>query len=186
MKKGCKNFKGFTLAEVLATTFIIGILSVILVVNWRENEKNYLIRQVAQEIVQNIRKAQGIALSGKNYSSEGIKNIDFYGVLFEKNNKTSYKIFGSTHGNNGYQPSDFSIEDVVLDPNTEIDSLSSGNNKDLNILFSIPDGFTTFYYPGIGPSVTSASITIKRTGTTCPSKTCRSIIIKNTGQITIQ
>jgi len=181
MKINCKKFKGFTLVEVLVTTFIISVLSVILVVNWRENEKNYLVQQVAQEIVQNIRKAQGLALSGKNYAEKNIQKIDFYGVVFEKDNVTSYKIFGNTSGNSDYQPADFVVDTISLDPNITIDSLSSGTNKDLNVLFSIPDGFTSFY-----PTSTSATITIKRTGTTCPSKTCRNIIIKNTGQITIQ
>ncbi|MFH1129220.1 MAG: prepilin-type N-terminal cleavage/methylation domain-containing protein [Patescibacteria group bacterium] len=177
MKRNYKNLNGFTIAEMLVTTFIIGVLSTILVVNWRENEKNYLVQQVAQEIAQNIRKAQGMALSGKNYQAQTIYS---FGVFFDKNNEISYKIFADKNNNNTYQPSDLLIEDVILDPYIVINSLSSGN-QDLNIVFSVPDGFTTF-----NPSATSATIIIKRKGTTCPSKTCRDIIIKNTGQVTIQ
>jgi len=57
--------KGFTVIEMLVVIFIIGVMSTVLVVNWRQNEKTYLVRRTAQEIAQSIRKAQDLALTGK-------------------------------------------------------------------------------------------------------------------------
>ncbi len=180
MKEKHNKMRGFTIIEMLVTIFIIGVLSVILIVNWRENEKNYLVQQVAQEIVQGIRQAQGMALSGKNYGNQTIYS---YGVHFKKNTTDSYVIFGDKNNNNTYQSSASDWSEVVsINPSIEIHALDP--NKDINIAFSVPDGFTIMN--NNDPSITQITITIKRKNTTCPSRTCRNIIINKAGQVTIQ
>ena len=169
--------KGFTIIEILVVVFIVGLMSAILVVNWRKNEQTYLVQRTAQEIAQNIRKAQDLALSGKK---AGTVTPSFYGVFYDKNDINNYIIFGDTNNNGSYQSSDWH-EIIALNSGIEIYQLSSGNNQSLTIKFSIPDGFTT-----IDPSATSATIGIRKIGTTCPSVSCKNIIITNTGQITIQ
>lgn len=174
-----KKSKGFTIIEMLVIIFIIGIISTTLVVNWRRNEKRYLVQRVAQEIAQNIRKAQDLALTSKKISGQEMPYG--YGVFFSKDSNNFYIIFGNIADDKKYQTSDILVENVELDSQIQIDSLSSGQNNDLNILFSIPDGFTSF-----DPTGTSATIVIKKIGTTCPSVSCKSIIVKDTGQINIQ
>lgn len=171
--------KGFTVIEMLVVIFIVGVMSTTLIVNWRKNEKTYLVRRTAQEIAQNIRKAQDMALTGKKIESEDVPLS--YGVSFDKQNTSSYIIFGDKNGNGTYQPSDIDInvETSSLSPGVEIYSLSTGNK--LDIIFSIPDGFTA-----INPSTTEAVIGIRKTGASCPSSSCRNITIKNNGQISIQ
>jgi len=170
MTRRTKNRRGFTLIEMLAIIAIISIISGSLIVNWRKNEKKYEVQYTAQGIVQNLRRAQDMALSGKKYPGEDVPPA--YGIYFELSTKNSYLIFGDKTGNNTYQKgSDTLVETISLDSNIEIYSLSA--SKDLNIVFSIT------------PSA-PATIGIRKTGYSCPSNFCKSIIIKNTGEISIQ
>ncbi|MFH2013492.1 MAG: type II secretion system protein [Patescibacteria group bacterium] len=168
--------KGFTLIEVLVVTAVIGIISIMLVANWTKNESSSKLQRTAQEVVLSIRSAQDIALN--SFKSSGQDVPYSYGIRFDKDIDSSYLIFGDKNGNNTYQPSDILIKNVLIESGIEIDSLSSGNN-DLNIVFSIPDGFTT-----INPSSTSASIVIKKSNGICPQD-CKTITIMNTGQVSI-
>jgi len=67
---------------------------------------------------------------------------------------------------------------ILLDSGIEIYSLS---DSPLNIVFSVPDGFVT-----ISPSAATATIVVRKSGYSCPSDFCKSVIIKNTGEINTQ
>ena len=176
-KRKDKKRRGFTLIELLIIVVIIGIISTMLVVNWRRNEKQYQLQRATQEIVQNIRKAQDMALNSYKHE-EGFPSN--YGIYFNKDDENSYVIFGDINSTYTYQgdPPDIEIDDISIESGIEIDSLSSGNQS-LHITFSLPDGFTN-----IVPFADSATIVIKKTGKTCPSEDCKNIIIKRTGQVT--
>lgn len=176
-----KRFKGFTLIEVLVIMFIISTLSTVLVVNWRKNEKRYQLQRSAQQVVQNLRKAQNMALAGKNLCDQASPCIPpSYGVFFSKTTLTSYVIFSDKNGNDKYGggASVEAVETINLESGIEL-SLS----VDLDVVFSVPDGFVMI---NAKPLTTEASLLIKRSGTACPSLNCKTIIIKKTGQITIQ
>lgn len=174
MKSKSKQ-KGFTLFELLVVVLVIGLVSSILIANLRKGEKQYQIQLAAQEIAQNIRRAQDMALTSWRHQGEIPYN---YGVYFRKQDKDSYKIFADKNGNNKYETSDGLVETVKIESNIEIDSLSS--EPDLYITFSLPDGFTH-----IEPLASSATITIRRVNGICPQN-CKSIKIINTGQINIE
>lgn len=173
---------GFTLVEALVVIFVIGMISSIMIVSWQKSEKQYQLQRSAQEIVQTIRKAQDYALS--SYRMEWPSDPDglipkSYGVQFEEDEST-YFIYGDNIGNLGYQnPEDIEETYVEFEGGVEIDSLGGST---LDVIFSIPDGFISFNRLA---SVTSVTITIKRTGKTCPSSYCRDIIIRKTGEISI-
>jgi len=171
--------KAFTLMEVLVIMAVIGIISTMLIVNWRKNEKRYQLQRTAQEIVQSIRTAQDMALNSLKLAEEEIPLS--YGVYFNKNINSSYVIFGDVNGNNSYQTpsSDILVEKVLIESSIEIDSLSPGT-QDLSVVFSLPDGFTI-----ITPPSTLASIVIKRKNGVCPHD-CKTITIINTGQVNIE
>ncbi|MDP2934746.1 MAG: type II secretion system protein, partial [bacterium] len=61
MNRNRKNGAGFTLIEALVVIFVIGTISSMMIVNWRKNESQYQLQRAAQEIMQNIRKAQDFA-----------------------------------------------------------------------------------------------------------------------------
>jgi prepilin-type N-terminal cleavage/methylation domain-containing protein len=177
-----KKRNGFTLIEVMAVVFIVGLMSVILVVNWRKNENRYQLQRTAQEIAQLIRKAQNLALVGKQmyWPPSGLSIIpNSYGVHFEKQSPTLYFIYGDHIGNDGYQsPEDIPETYTWTESGIEISSVGGGNTLDL--FFNIPDGDIGFF-----PNGSSATITIRRVGKTCPSN-CKDITITSTGQISIQ
>lgn len=184
--------KAFTLAEILVVIFIIGLMSAMMVVNWRNNEKSYLVRRVAQELAQDIRRAQDMALSGKVYNSNPYEN---YGINLSTATKQNYIVFGDVNKNKIYQSSssDLAVETVLIDSNVEISGLAyvktsaQTSTSVLNIVFSVPDGFVTINDSNQNRNADSAIITIKKTGTTCPSSiNCKIITITNMGQITIQ
>ncbi|MBU4284971.1 type II secretion system GspH family protein [Patescibacteria group bacterium] len=173
---------GFTLIEVLVIMFIISTLSTVLVVNWRKNEKRYQLQRSAQTVVQNFRKVQSMSLAGKNLCDQDSPCIPRnYGVHFGKTTLTSYVIFADKNNNGKYASAvetNEHIETIYLESGIEL-SLS----VDLDVVFSVPDGFVMI---NAKPLTTEASLTIKRSGTTCPSSNCKIIIIKKSGQITIQ
>lgn len=175
------NKKGFTLLELLIIITIVGIISSVLVVNWRRNEKQYQLQRAAQEIAQDIRMVQDMALNSYKYLDQIPDN---YGLYFDKNDKSSYIIFGDMNGNNSYQgaPPDLEIESISIESGIEINSLSSGA-QDLHITFSLPDGFTNF-----DPSATLANIVIKKTNADCNSdpQECKKIEVMKTGQVNIK
>ena len=171
------------MVEMLVVVFIIGVISTMLVVNWRKNEKRYQLQRTAQEIAQLIRRAQGFALNGKErlWEPTGQQIVpDYYGVHFEKQSPTFYFIYSNAIGNYGYQyPEELQETYTYTEAGVVIDSIGGGGA--LDIIFNVPDGFTDFY-----PNGTSATITIKRVGKTCPSSDCKTIQIRNTGEISIQ
>jgi prepilin-type N-terminal cleavage/methylation domain-containing protein len=175
MKQKKQKNKGFTLVELLVVIFVIGLISSLLVVNWRNNEQQYLIRRMAQEVVLNIRKTQNMALNSLKYQ-EGVP--PYYGLYFTQAS-SSYEIFADKNGNNEYDSdTDILVDTINIIQGAEISSLSGGTT--LNLTFSIPDGFTR-----IKPQATSATITLKRVGGTCPQN-CKNIRIINTGQVNIE
>ena len=182
---------GFTLVETLVVVFIIGLLSTILIVNWRQNEKQYQLQMAAQEIVQNIRKVQGMALNGSRYNNQ----IPFnYGLDFDLSSPNSYIIFANQSNDRRYDVgNDLIVGDtaVQIESGFEIGSLvgSTGVLTVVDTTFSMPDGFVTIRKDqptGGSPWQNSLTITVRKIGTTCPSKDCKNIVIMDTGQINIQ
>lgn len=175
--------RGFTLTEALVTIFVIGMISSMMIVNWRRSESQYQLLRAAQQIAQDIRKAQDFALSGKQmfWPPTGQWIVPkSYGIHFSLSNPTFYFIYGDYIGNEGYQsPEDIEETNAWLEQGVEIYSFGGGNVKD--VIFSIPDGFVSFY-----PSGNSATITIARSGYTCPSTNCKDIVVNSTGEISIR
>ena len=167
------NKKGFTIAELLVVIAIIGIMSGVMVINFNKGEQNSKLQRSAQQIVQNIRKAQNMALSSTEYQGQ---IYDYYGVYFNKQSMPdSYHIFVSSNKiyNNGEE-----IETIDLENGIIIDSISTGNS--LNIIFLTPYAFIEF-----NPSTTDTTITIKKQDGTCPQD-CRYIKINDKGWMSIE
>jgi type II secretory pathway pseudopilin PulG len=184
MNRNRKNGIGFTLIEALVAVFVIGTISAMMIVNWRKNEGQYQLQRAAQEIVQIIRKAQDFALNGSRMFWEPTDEMtvpESYGVHIEEGNPI-YFIYGDMGGNAGYQnPEDIEETRTQIETGIEIDSVSGDR---LDVIFSIPDGFTSFY--GVPSSTEEVTITVRKTGKTCPSVYCRNIIVRKIGEISIE
>jgi len=177
-----KKNKSFTLIEALVVIFVIGLTSSIMIVNWRKKENQYQLQRAAQEIAQTIRKAQDYALNGKQRDWPGVGMIvpDSYGAHFNEDER-NYFVYGDRIGNIGYQPpEDLQETNIIIETGIEIESVGTAQGY-FDVIFSVPDGFVTF-----NPSNASGIITVKKTGTTCPSKNCRNIVVKETGEVSIQ
>lgn len=72
-----KNFSGFTLVEMLVVMSIIGIFSSFLVVNFRSQENQRQLKNGALALLDGIKKAQTLALSGSTLVSDAVD----YGLL---------------------------------------------------------------------------------------------------------
>lgn len=171
---------GFTLVEMLVMIVIIGIISSILIVNWRRNENQYQLQRAAQEVAQNIRKAQEMALAGRNCPGTTPPLPASYGLHFYRDNPNSYAMFCDKNNNGTYQPSDEFVENISIESGVQIHSLSSGN-QDLDVVFTLPEGFVKINPSAAAPAI----ITIKKTGTACPSSSCKTITIRKTGEVSI-
>jgi len=177
IKKILKDKKGFTLLEILVVIFIIGMLSTILVANWRRGEEQYKIRNMAQQVAQKVRKTQELAL---NTFKETEKDIPkYYGIFFDKQESIyGFSIFADENGNGKYDDPGDIIEAVYLDSGIEIDALSK--QPRLHIMFSVPDGFVSFV-----PTNDEAWIRIKKEGGICPGD-CVTITISGSGQVDVE
>src|SRR4030042_4251546 len=100
MRTTLRKGAGFTMVEMLVVIFIIGIISSILIVNWRRNENQYQLQRAAYGLAQSIRKAQEMALNGSKHT--GVMPNKAYGVHFY-NGQNYYRIFSDQNNNNTYQ-----------------------------------------------------------------------------------
>jgi len=170
---------GFTIVEVLVVLAIVAIISGFMVVNFRKGGESGKLQRSAQLIVQNIRKAQNMALSSVEYGGA----VPYaYGVFFDRDVINSYILFADLNPDsyryNG-EPPDKRIETINLERGIVIDSISP--SPFLHIAFSPPNPLTF-----INVDRSEATITIKKEGATCPSVNCRNITVKNTGWMTIK
>lgn len=168
------------MVELLVVIAIIAIMSGVVAVNFRKGSEGSKLQRAAQQIVQDIRKAQNMALSSVEYEGEV---HDYYGVHFDKRILPSgnpgphaYYIFVS---NNILYNNDEEIgEAIELEKGIKIDSITTGNI--LDITFEPPYSYVEF-----NPSVDDATITIKKEDGTCPQD-CRYIKINDKGWMSIK
>ncbi len=132
--------KGFTLVELLIVIFIIGILLVVVAVNFDRGRRAQDLKSAGIELEQSFRQAQNYSISGNsvNYCEEGSFQNEFYpcGVDDFCNN------FGAESGvcinsvpPGGYGISISSSENYILYGNTTADNYFTDVDKDYEIVF---------------------------------------------------
>lgn len=83
--------RGFTLFEVLVVIAIIGIITVLILGNYRKGQSQYEVAQTSQRLASDIRQAQGMAISGAD--TAGYSQIGGYGINVQSG---SYTLFLNT------------------------------------------------------------------------------------------
>ncbi len=131
--------KGFSVMEILVVVFIIGLISVLVLVNFRTGRERNLLNTTVQRLSADLHRAQNLALSG---SQQGLG----YGVHVTTPGNSQYIIFYNTDSSLVYHataPASVTIDTVTLsgitisagsdvyfvppDPTTNINGSPSGS-----------------------------------------------------------
>lgn len=172
--------KGFTLIEILVVMSITVMITGFLVVNFSRLRVD--LNQTASMVQDAIREAQSQALAG---------------ALLRGTYRCGYGIHFDTAGYMIYAGPDSSTVDCATDDRT----YNAGTDVSvrqallpsnvLEIILPAPDIFfeppnPTTYINGVSAPGTSATISIHRKGSACPSSDCRSIYVSTSGRIQAQ
>jgi prepilin-type N-terminal cleavage/methylation domain-containing protein len=185
--------KGFTLLEITVVVSIIILLSTIFIANYRGGEKQFALQRSAHKLVQDLRRAQEMAMSSQRTSSEfGSETVPQggYGISFKKD-LNSYILFADCDGDGKFDetgealscqkatkvtPFPEKIKELSLEEGIKITKLLPSLENSLSITFLPPDPKVI-----ITPSGSSASITL-----TFNSQSKKVIIINTVGLIDIE
>lgn len=150
-----KKDKGFTLVELLTVIAIISILSVLVLPNYRAGEKNLALQRSAQKLAQDIRRAQQMAMSAKEYQD---KVPAGYGIYLKQgdNYYLLYADTNPTQGNEKYDGGDEVVEEIYLEKRVYIKNVQPAS---LSINFKPPDPETKISGSG-GSETNLATITL--------------------------
>lgn len=121
-KNRLNRHSAFTLIELLVVMFIIGLLTSVVLANYRSGQEQYILEQAAQKLVSDIRKAQNMAISGVEITGvcDEDNSCDGYGLYANMNNNF-YIIYADKNSNFTFQPGpDAAIETINLPDKTEI------------------------------------------------------------------
>ncbi len=137
------KMKGFTLVESLVVVTIILVLLAAVLVNYRVGERNLSLNESAAILGQNLRKAEEMAMSAKEF--QGIIPQGGYGINLNTGDdfyiifadcKKDYQYSMGNHCN-GFPEK---VEQVSLGKRSKIASLFSGSSlSTMNIVFIPPN-----------------------------------------------
>jgi len=181
--KYCKNSKSknaFSLIEILVATTIIVILASMMLSNIKGGQKQLTLKRSANKIAQDIRRAQEMAMSAKEFN--GSVPTGGYGLYFDKVQlgDITYLIFADVNGNKSY------------DSGEELERISLEKGIKLNTFYMGTSEYTSAYFAFVPPdpqtcinSCTSDSAKIIISITDNPAQT-KTIKLNKAGLIEIQ
>jgi len=146
--------KAFTLIELLVVISIIVLMTALILPNYRLGDNQLVIQRSAHKISQDLRRAQEFAISVKDFNGSLPGG---YGIYFDLDQSDRYIMFADLNGDQTYSGSNEKAEEIILEGNVTLFSLSPmapGNS--LNIFFAPPDPIIKFL-----PDAATATINIK-------------------------
>lgn len=186
-----RNNSGYTLIEMMTILFIIGLISSIVLANYRRSEKQYILNSQAQALAQFIREAQNRALG--TAIAEGQSDFFGYGVAFLKTTQPPYLpiLYVDLNDNKRYDSNDLVIKYFDLNPIIKISTVTTNAvvapdclfPSEAYINFSPPEPITEISGNGGNCSYEMISIGLKPTD---ESLADRFVDIANTGFINIR
>lgn len=100
------KWRGFTLAEIMVSIFIIMLLAGIIFTNYRQGGQQFALQRSANKLVQDLRSVEQMAMSAKEYN--GVSPKGGYGIYFDNSaagDKLHYILFADCNGNYKYDAS---------------------------------------------------------------------------------
>jgi len=136
-----KKQRGFTLAEVLVSIFIIALITGLFLTNYHGTNKRTELNMAAQKVVSDIRLAQNNSLGSLEFN--GSIPAGGWGIYFATSTSDSYVIFADINDNKDY---DLAEQDrqINLPTGIFIDSIveDGGELEEVAITFLPPDPVT--------------------------------------------
>ena len=178
------NKKAFTLIELLTIISIVVLMTITIFANYGKNNYTFALERSGQKLVQDLRRTQGMAMSGFEENSTG---GNAYGIYFDKSsaNKGKYIIYLNKNADMSYEgeSTDLTKETINLENGIEIyDIISTTGSVDshptyISVAFEPPRPLT---YVNNNYSGYEATIILRITSS--PTET-RTIKINNVGRI---
>jgi prepilin-type N-terminal cleavage/methylation domain-containing protein len=142
--------KSFTLIELLVVTVIITLLSLVVFLNYRAGGQQLALQRSAQKLAQDIRRAQGMAMSAKEYGGEVPPR---YGTECSTDNPDYCILFADVNDNGVYQEvPDEEVERITFERGVSVQQLFVNDPPSsrfrVGITFKPPDPATTIRGPG--------------------------------------
>lgn len=202
-----KQQRGFTFVEMLVVVAVVGIISALMVVNFRKSEEGSRLQRSAQLVLLGIRKAQNFALSSAEFSNAGNFEVPTGGYIavFNKTNNTYFIIYADFNGTKNLDSGEtipggtVNLEKGIIVDFIKYDASTKGalggTPNECNIIFTPPDALLTLQPPI--PPADEVVVTIKKsTGASCSQncqwgiscasdKDCKAIKVSKTGLIKI-
>ena len=166
-----KNKQGFTLAEMMVTLVIFGLIFTLALVNFRRGERLEAFRLTAEQVAGNLRLAQTQALTG---ISEDEALAQAYGIYFSLNEAGQYILF-KDQGDRLYGIGDQVVATVILSEEITLSGLTS---DPLTIVFEPPK--PAIYING---DIALAAVQINLARAYFPDKVGRITLNRLTGQV---
>lgn len=151
--------KGFTIIELAVVVFIIVLLLALTLPNYRSGNRQLSLQRSIHKLAQDLRRAQEMALSVKEFEGSLPHGYGFYADLDEP---TKYILFADLDDNQEYSGVSEKVEETFLEKGIEISKLSPiAPDFSLNIVFLPPDPTILF-----SPDDTLALIALQAEGLT--------------------
>lgn len=168
---------GFTLVEVVVYAVLMGVFSVVIVLNLRESQTSLALERVSAVIISDFRRAQSLAILGLTFQGNAVcgygihqMGLDYYQI---------YAGGGTTcsSSNRNYQSgNDFVVQTIrIVDSNVRFRTFFN------DIFFEPPDP-KTYLNNSFSLSASPLVILVGLKGKSCPSG-CKTITVFPSGKI---
>ena len=147
----------FTLIELLVVTSIIMLLTALILPNYRAGERQFALQRSAHKLAQDLREAQEMAMSAREFPGAPPTFKGSYGIQFQTNSSI-YTLFADLNNNQRYELRE-EVETLELEKKVKISNLLP--SSPLTVTFTPPDPTIN-----IQPSAPSASIILTNNGQT--------------------